>query len=82
MKKKWWESLARFVAHVVVGTLSFLVLFAAAVAIDLVVNFFKGRLSAWLFTTAEWTARGLCAVDIILFVILVVVSTKEFFQGL
>jgi hypothetical protein len=83
MPGKWYVPLGRYQAHLLIGALGFLSLFAAAAAIDLAVNCLGGRfISPWLFTTAEWTAKGICAMDIILYVVLVAVSTKEFLQGL
>jgi len=71
-----------FVIHVVVGSLAFLIVFGAAVAISMIVKACDGIVPHWVEGTAEYAEMGLFGIDLACFALFMVSEAIRLGRGL
>lgn len=85
--RKWFQPIVEFFVHTIVGTAIFLVIFAPAIGINIVLHVLEKRyeIDRWLIWGATAGEIMLAVADIILYLIFLVVNgsqaAKEMIHG-
>jgi hypothetical protein len=79
---KTLKPLIDFAIHVVVGSIVFIIVFLATVAISVVVKTFDGMIPLWVAKTSEYAEMGLFGIDMSLFALFIISEAIRLVRGL
>jgi hypothetical protein len=74
---KWWKPIVHFAAHVLSGSILFIIIGAPAVGLSLLVSFLKAYVSAFTINVLEFLEHFILICDVFLFIVYLVTVTYK-----